>query len=280
MEAIHLWFNKVLSFLHLDPAEILWKALKIIIVLVVAWIGKKIGYWFINRAVKTSIRAPVVEEKRAFTLRTVLRSVVRYTIYFLAFYQIASIITPRTGAILAGAGIAGLALGFGAQRLVQDMISGFFILMENQFAAGEYVKIGTFEGVVEEIGLRTTKIRQLGGEIHLIPNGQIKEVTNYSRGNVRATVDIGVAPQERVERVLVALEKAVEEVKRDMAEVIIEGPQVLGVVNLTPTEMTLRIIARTKPLEQWAVEREIRRRVKRAFEEAGIGGGVGEKAEA
>ena len=115
--------------------------------------------------------------------------------------MILSTLTINVSAVLAGAGIVGLAVGFGAQSLVKDIITGFFIIFEDQFSVGDYIRVGQFEGTVEEIGLRTTKIKSWTGELHIIPNGNILEVTNFSLNNSVAVIDISVAYEENIQRV-------------------------------------------------------------------------------
>lgn len=124
-------------------------------------------------------------------------------------------------------------------------------------------------GLVEEVGLRLTKLRDWGGEVHIIPNGEITRVTNYARGSMRALVEVGVAYEENLDRVLEVMQETCQEVARDFP-VITEGPNVLGVVKLGDSEMVIRVVAHTQPFEQWGVERELRKRIKQAFDREGI----------
>ena len=175
----------------------------------------------------------------------------------------------NTASILATAGIGGLAIGFGAQSLVKDIITGFFILFEDQFSVGDYVKIGEYEGIVEELGVRVTKIRAFSGELHIIPNSNIEIVTNRARGNMRALVVITVAYEENMEKVSRVLNEVCNEVKKDN-ENIVEGPNLIGLSNLGEYGMDFTIIAKTIPMEQWGVEREIRKKVKESFDRENI----------
>ena len=260
-----IYFN-LIRFNYIHMIE---KILTALIILIFAKIAQKLSYWILER-VFDSRRKIYFDEKRAITLKAITKSIVRYSIYFFAFYFIISLFTTKTGAILTGAGIVGLAVGFGAQNLVRDVITGFFILLENQFAVGEYIKIGKYQGIVEELGLRVTKLRDWGGELHIIPNGQIKEVTNYNRGNMRALVEVGIAFEKDTDKAIELMKAVSSEVAKDMSRVIIEGPEVVGVVALNQTEVVIRVIARTEPMEQWAVERELRLRIKSAFDKEGI----------
>lgn len=245
-------------------------ALNIFFILLFGYIGLHLGRWFIDRAFRSrGGKLVLIEEKRAATLRALLKSVLRYAVYFVIAIAILDEFNVSTASILAGAGVAGLAVGFGAQSLVKDVISGFFIIFENQFAVGEHVKINGAEGMVEELGLRVTKIKAWGGELHIIPNGQITEVVNFSRGNMRAAVEVAIAYEEDIGRALTVI----KEVSRQLAQEcddIVEGPTVQGVTGLGDSRVTIGVVAFTTPLSQWDVERELRRRIKEAFDREGI----------
>lgn len=253
----------------IDYIRIIENVLISILIIIAAKIVQEISFWVIKHIFNPK-RKIYLDEKRAITLKSITKSLAKYSINFLALYLIISLFTNRTGAVLTGAGIVGLAVGFGAQNLVRDVITGFFILLENQFAVGEFVKIGSTQGIVEELGLRVTKLRDWGGELHIIPNGQIKEVTNYNRGSMRALVEVGIGIEEDIDRAIDIMRAVGRDIAKEMQAVIVEGPEVLGVVALNQSEVVIRIIARTKPMEQWAVERELRRQIKKAFDKEGI----------
>jgi len=242
--------------------------------LVLAFIGIKVGDALINRLFKPGEQKLYFDERRILTLRTLAKSVLRYVTYFVVGFtilgQLAEFARTDLKGFLAGAGILGVALGFGAQSLVRDVITGFFILLENQYAVGEYITTGNFSGFVEEIGLRVTKLRDWGGEYHIIPNGEISAVTNHSRGSMRALVEVGIAYEEDIDKAMAVMNDVAREVRNELQDVIVEGPEILGVVNLGPSEVVIRTIAKTKPMEQWRVERELRKRFKEAFDRAGI----------
>lgn len=245
----------------------------IIGILVLALITIKIGNLVIDQIFKPREKKLYLDEKRILTLKTLARSILRYAVYFVVGFtilvQIAGSVADLKG-LLAGAGILGLAIGFGAQSLVKDVITGFFILLENQYSVGEYITTGSFSGFVEEMELRVTKLRDWGGEYHIIPNGQISAVTNHSRGYMRALVDISIAYEEDIERAIAVMNKVIVKVKNEMADVIVEGPEVLGVVSLGPSEVNIRTVAKTIPMEQWKVERVLRKAFKEAFDREGI----------
>lgn len=209
------------------------------------------------------------ENRRTETLKKLLLSVITYIIFFIAFIMVLQIFNVNTSAILASAGILGLAVGFGAQNLVKDVISGFFILFENQFNVGEYVVIDEVEGTVEEIGLRTCKIRQWTGQLNIIPNGEITRVTNYNRGPMLALVMVGIAYEEDIDQAIAVLRQECEAAFREI-KAIIDLPQVLGVTDLNDSSVNICVVAPSVPGEYWGVERELRRRFKNVLDRAGI----------
>lgn len=211
-----------------------------------------------------------INEKRADTLSTLLVSVLKYTIYTIAVLTILnSIFGVNISTILTAAGIGGVAIGFGAQSLVRDVISGFFILLEDQFSVGESVTIDGMSGTVEEMEMRITKIRHFNGDLFIIPNGEIKRVNNHSRGSKTAIVDVKVSYQQNLDKVMEVLSNVVQKYSSETTT-IIEEPAVLGVIEFTSTDITLRVTAKTLPDEYVTVERDLRKRIKEAFDEEKI----------
>lgn len=207
--------------------------------------------------------------RRHKTLLILTKSVVRYALYFIAGVMILQQLGLNTASILAAAGIGGLAVGFGAQNLVRDVITGFFIIFEDQFAVGDEVSIGNYTGIVEEMGIRSTRLRGFGGEVYIIPNGQITEVTNFSGGSMRVMFDVGISYEADVDRALRVLADLCREVGSRIPG-IIEGPQVLGVQELGDSSVNIRIYARARGTDRWAVERELKLAVKKRLDEEGI----------
>ena len=268
--------DRVLSFIDRffrksnGDLNILGKLIKIFIIFIIIKVLTKIVYVVIDRAVKRKKNGIFHrDEKKINTLTTVLKNIIKYVFYFIGLVMVLDMFNISTSSILATAGIGGLAIGFGAQSLVKDVITGFFILFEDQFSVGDYVKIGEYEGIVEELGVRVTKIRDFSGELHIIPNSNIETVTNRTRGNMRASVVITVAYEEDIDRVTEVLNKVCEELK-ETNENIVEGPTLIGISNLGEYGMDFRIIAKTVPMEQWGVEREIRKKVKEALDRENI----------
>lgn len=210
-----------------------------------------------------------VDPKRHQTLINILQSGVRYVLYFVGVMTALDKLGVPTSSIIATAGIGGLAVGFGAQSLVKDVITGFFILMENQYSVGDYVRVGDVTGIVEDMGVRVTKIRDLGGELHIVPNGRIEQVTNFMGSGMRILLDVRVAYEEDIERVMAILEDLFADLRAEIPG-LVDGPTILGVSDLTDSAVVIRILARAKAMEQWGIERQIRGAIKERFAEEGI----------
>lgn len=210
-----------------------------------------------------------LEEKRARTLSSVLKMILRYTVYFIAAVMILQEFRIDTTSILTGAGIIGLAVGVGAQSLVKDIITGFFVILEDQYSVGDYIVSGDMAGTVEDISFRITKLRDANGVQHIIPNGSITRLSNYSRGHMQAVINIPVSYQADIGKVLVLLEEACRNIGKELPEVL-DGPKVVGVVDLRPGEVIIRVVAKTAPLEQQKVETAFRHKVKLLFDAAQI----------
>jgi small-conductance mechanosensitive channel len=211
-------------------------------------------------------------EKRAATLGKVLRNIIRVAVWSIAGMMILRELGIAIGPILAGVGVVGLAVGFGAQSLVKDFLSGMFILGEGQFYVGDVIKAAGVAGLVEKITLRTTVLRDLEGKVHIIPNGQIEVVSNLTKNWSRSVLDIGVAYKEDVDRVISLLQEVGDELADDpkfgpMIDVPLE---VLGIDDFADSAVVIRVMFTTRPSKQWTVGREYRRRVKKAFDAAGI----------
>jgi small-conductance mechanosensitive channel len=207
---------------------------------------------------------------RTLTLRHFVRSFGKAVLGVLIVILLTSELGLNLAPLLAGAGIAGLAIGFGAQSLVKDVISGFFVLLEDQYGVGESVRIGLQEGVVEEMTLRVTVLRNGEGEVHVIPNGSIQTVTVLSRDWRRAVVDIEVSAREELGRTFGVLARLNDALAKDMYAAVIEKPAIVGIERMTGTGITIRLAARTLPSKQADVAHEWRRRIKETFDREGI----------
>ena len=209
-------------------------------------------------------------EQRTETLRHIIRSVSRTVLILLVLLTISSEFGFNIGPVLASAGIVGLAVGFGAQSLVKDVISGFFILFEDQFGVGDVVKIGDFSGVVERMTLRATVLRNLEGQVYVVPNGNIQHVTVMTKEWARAVLDVTVPHKEELSHVFDVLQKIGTRLAQDWPDRVLEQPSLLGVERLDDSGVTIRSIVKTPPFKQPDVLREWRRRVKEEFDRSGI----------
>jgi small conductance mechanosensitive channel len=211
-------------------------------------------------------------EKRALTLAGIVKTVGGTAIVLIAtmmgLREVGLDITP----IIAGAGVVGLAIGFGAQSLIRDVIAGFFIILEGQFAVGDVIKTGEVSGQVERLNLRLTVLRDLDGAVHFVPNSELKIVSNLTKEWSRVSLEIGVAYREDIERVVAVLERVGEELAQDarVGPLILAPLEVLGVEAFGESQITMKILLKTLPLKQWEVARELRKRIKIAFDKEGI----------
>jgi len=249
----------------------LYNIFYIVVILVVARVVYGLLIYLLRRMLVDRKGKHLLDERKANTLFSLLRSVLFYVITFTVVLQtLTRIFNFNTGTLMASASVLGVALGFGSQSLVKDIIGGFFILFEDQFSVGELVQTGEFTGTIEETGIRTTHIRAWGGELHIIPNGSITAVTNFSRGKMLAKVEIQIPYDEDLDRAMGVMSEVCEEVSVEFGEKIIEAPTVQGVTQFGERNVVLRVIAFTKPDEQWSIERELRRRIHSAFLKKGI----------
>ena len=211
-------------------------------------------------------------EKQAATLGKVMRYVVRVTVWGMAFLIILKEIGVDIGPILAGVGVAGLAIGFGAQSLVKDLLAGVFVLVENQYHVGDVIRASGVAGLVERITLRATTLRDLDGRVHVIPNGAFDVLTNKTKQYSRCVLDIGVAYKEDVDEVMAVLQELGDEMAADpkYSTVITAPLEVLGVEDFGDSSVVIRMRFTTIPMQQWTVAREFRRRVKKTFDAKGI----------
>lgn len=227
-------------------------------------IGKKI----ISKSLQKAGDSDKISPGRMKTLEKLLLNVFGYVMIFILIVMLFAILHIPIGPLLAGAGIVGLAVGFGAQGLVSDIVTGFFILLERQIEIDDYVTTGGFDGIVEEVGLRTTKIRSFDGTLNFIPNREIIGVANHSRGNMRALVDLSIKHNENMDVAIETLEQICEEFASD--ERFKEGPDVLGVQSLETNEYVLRVVGQTENGLQWACERDMRKQIKEAFDQENL----------
>lgn len=209
---------------------------------------------------------------RSQTLALVLTSGLSITVWSIAILQVLAELGVKLGPLLAGAGIAGVAIGFGAQSLVRDFLTGFFVLLEDQYRVGDMIEIGGIKGVVERFTLRSTSIRSLDGTLHHCSNGSIESVSNFSVGWSKAIVDVVAPYNQSISKVKDALMRAGGEVLKDETSgpLVVEPAKILGVEGLGEDQMTIRVAIKTVPGKQERVARAFRHRVKEVFDDEGI----------
>ncbi|MEC1178471.1 mechanosensitive ion channel family protein [Metasolibacillus meyeri] len=249
---------------------ILVASIKIIAIMTASYLAVRIGKKIIEKIFLVRLRSPINHsERRQKTILKLLQSVLSYLVYFSAIMGVLSALDIQIAGLLAGAGIAGLAIGFGAQSLVKDVITGFFIIFEDQFGVGDYIQVSGAEGTVMEIGLRTTKIKGNAGEQFIIPNGSITNVKNYSINHSKFMIDMQLNIDADIEKAEKMITAYLDELPQKHPT-LTNTPVFLGVQNMADSEVTVRIIAETLPLKQWEIARTIRQEVKELLEQNGI----------
>lgn len=269
------WFEEEVKIgpIKISPEDVeKWidKILGIVIVIVLMYLVIKIGNKIIDKVVKKQIKSNYrfsLDPQKARTLGEVIKSILKYVTYIFGIGIIATKIFSTVSVAVAGLG--SVALGLGAQSLVKDIINGFFILFEDQYGIGDHVTLSTYEGIVESIGIRTTAVRDFNGDLHLIPNGTISEVTNHSKGSIRFLVDVDIAYEENIDNAIEVIKGICEKFEKNNED-ITEPIQVLGVDSLNESSVTIRVMGKSKPLAQWNMERDLRKAIKMGLDEANI----------
>lgn len=245
-------------------------AIRIAFIIIIAILVVNVGKYIIRRIFRIKLKGPIrKEERREQTLLKLLENALTYVVYFSAILAVLQEFNIDVKGLLAGAGVLGLAVGFGAQSLVKDVITGFFILFEDQFSVGDYVKIGTAEGRVEEIGLRTTKIKNFTGELFILPNGTITQVINYSLKNSLAIVDVTIPFELGIEKVEKSIDVFLESMSKDNPD-LLGKPKLIGAHDFTEDSVIERIIVETRPMRHYDIARNISVGIKKHLEQEGI----------
>jgi len=256
------------------PGWLITHSLRIGLILLLAGAGLWLLSFLIHRVSKRlAAREEAIETtKRMHTISQVIRSIGVVVIMSVAIMLVLSELGLDLKPLLAAAGIGGLAVGFGAQNLVKDVISGFFLILENQVRVGDVVQIGGVGGVVESITLRILTLRDLAGNVHIIPHGQISQVQNMTRDYSRYVFDVGVSYREDVDRVMEVLRQLGAELEQDpdFGPDILEPFEILGLDRFEDSAVIIRARIKTQPIQQWRVAREMNRRIKKRFDELGI----------
>jgi small conductance mechanosensitive channel len=252
----------------------------ILVILVLAYILLKITNIFLRRIKPLMLKHLESDndldssemEKRLETLISILRSTIKVVVWLVIGMLILRKIGIDIAPIIAGAGIVGLAVGFGAQELVRDFITGFFMLLENQIREGDVAIINGTGGLVENVGMRTIVLRDLSGVVHVFQNGKINTLSNMTKNWSAMVFDIGVAYKEDTDRVVAVIGQVAEDLRSDpdFADSILEPIEIFGVDQFGDSAVIIKARFKTKPIEQWNVGREFKRRLKKAFDDQGI----------
>lgn len=249
---------------------LLFTLLKVLLIYIAARVVIKIANKALEHVLKPKSRGPIhFDQRRTKTIGKLAANVVTYVVNFIMILMILSQFNVNLGPVLAGAGVVGLAIGFGAQSLVKDVITGFFIIFEDQFAVGDVIQTGTYKGTVEEIGLRVTRIKSWTGEVHIIPNGVINQVTNFSVNNSLAVIDVSVAYEADIDEAIKVLKEITENFYENNVDMV-KAPDVLGVHMMGATEIILRVTAECKPNTHFGIMRQLNAEIKKTFEARGI----------
>ena len=246
---------------------------KILGIIIVAYLLKRFSHIFIDKFIRKAVRrayhgSGISEKQREDTLIQIFSTTFSIAVIIVTFLIILAEIGIDTTPLIASAGIAGVALGFGAQYLIRDLITGFFVILENQYRVGDVVCFDKTCGSVEQITLRTTTLRDLDGTVHTVPNGEIKIASNLTKDFSRINLDIGVAYDSDIDKVIEIVNKTGEDMAKDKEwkDDIISPPVFLRVNGFTESAVTIKILGDTVPLRQWAVAGEYRKRLKEAFD--------------
>mgnify|MGYP000440979170 CR=1 FL=1 len=267
--------DAILAWLITMSAAVGIASLRIVLVLAIGYVAIRFVRLGLHQLERVMIVASDKQDqesgtaaKRAATLTGILRTIALSAIWAIIIIESLQLVGLDIAPILAGAGILGLAVGFGAQNLVRDLISGFFIILEDQVRLGDVAVINGTGGAVETITFRTISLRDFSGVVHIFPNGGITTLSNMTKDWSAFVLDMGVAYREDTDRVVEVMRSVGEELRQDQAlgALIIEPIEIVGVENFADSAVTIRARIKTKPAEQWKVGREYRRRLKKAFD--------------
>ncbi|PLR69506.1 mechanosensitive ion channel protein [Bacillus sp. UMB0893] len=244
-------------------------ALKLIGILIAFIVVRAIGTKLVEKTFTRVQERQSISLGRSRTLQSLTLNLFSYILIFIFVVMVFEVFEYDATALLAGAGVVGLAIGFGAQGLVSDVVTGFFLLLEKQLDVEDYVTTAGYSGIVEQVGLRTTQIRSFDGTLNYVPNREIISLSNHSRGNMRALVDIGISYDDNIDDAIAVMQEACDRIASE-DPAILEGPSVIGVQGLGASDVVIRIIAKTENMMQWGVERNLRKVLKETLDANGI----------
>ena len=253
-------------------ATLIEKSLSILFLIFLFFIIQRIGKYLIDRTYANYSKKQHFSESRLKTLHTLIISAFQYTLFFFFIYSLLTIVGVPVGSLLAGAGIAGVAIGLGAQGFMNDLITGFFIILEQQMDVGDYIRLLALniEGTVTSVGLRTTQIKAVDGTVHFIPNRNITTISNLSRANMQVLIDVRINPEEGYEKICEVITEVNETLKEKYIESIQTGPDIFGMVDLGNGNFAVRTTMYVLNGKQFAVKEEFLAQYIKALTEAGF----------
>ena len=253
-------------------ATLIEKSLSILFLIFLFFIIQRIGKYLIDRTYANYSKKQHFSESRLKTLHTLIINAFQYTLFFFFIYSLLTIVGVPVGSLLAGAGIAGVAIGLGAQGFMNDLITGFFIILEQQMDVGDYIRLLALniEGTVTSVGLRTTQIKAVDGTVHFIPNRNITTISNLSRANMQVLIDVRINPEEGYEKICEVITEVNETLKEKYIESIQTGPDIFGMVDLGNGNFAVRTTMYVLNGKQFAVKEEFLAQYIKALTEAGF----------
>ena len=253
-------------------ATLIEKSLSILFLIFLFFIIQRIGKYLIDRTYANYSKKQHFSESRLKTLHTLIINAFQYTLFFFFIYSLLTIVGVPVGSLLAGAGIAGVAIGLGAQGFMNDLITGFFIILEQQMDVGDYIRLLALniEGTVTSVGLRTTQIKAVDGTVHFIPNRNITTISNPSRANMQVLIDVRINPEEGYEKICEVITEVNETLKEKYIESIQTGPDIFGMVDLGNGNFAVRTTMYVLNGKQFAVKEEFLAQYIKALTEAGF----------
>lgn len=256
--------------LNVDLGEFAIRAIMVFITIFIVLFVLKLGNKIIDKLVARQVYKNnlfSIDDRKASTIGTLLKSMLRYTVYIIGIISVAGIVIG--GPLpLAFASIGGVALGLGSQSFVKDVINGVFILFENQYNVGDYVTIDKYTGIVDSIEIRSTTLKEFSGSYHIIPNGLIDVVTNHSKGNMQIKVEVEIAYEESIDNAI----KVIESACLDFSHIddVVRVPNVVGVTSLGSSGVTIKVLGDVKAMSQWKLEARLRQMIKEALDRNNI----------
>ncbi len=265
------------TVVHFSDTAFTWlqtHGVEVAITIAIAVVAFLVEHAIVEHVVRRIVRGGSEDEEllRENTLIRIIDRVVRFLIWLIAVLTVLSLLGIDIAPLLAAAGVAGVAIGFGAQYMIRDLLAGFFVIIENQYRVGDVVSLDATAGLVEDITMRMTTLRDLDGTVHHVTHGNVQRVSNLSKGFARVNLDISISYRDDLEKVIACVNRVGRELADDpeWKRQIIAAPHFERVENFAESAVIIKVLGETRPLQQWAVAGELRKRIKIAFDKEGI----------